>query len=421
MTGADERIALVTARDARGTDNDMPPLVAALRAAGAEPHEVDWDDTTVDWSSFDLALLRSTWDYFERLREFLAWVGKVAGQTRLLNPPDVIRWNTDKHYLADLERSGIPVVPSTFVEPGEDAEQALGPFLALHSRPPSAPSLTSGETDNPDFVVKPAIGAGSRDAQRHQPEQRMGAVAHVRRLLNAQRSVIMQPYLDSVDEHGETALLFFDGAFSHAIRKGPLLKRNEGPTAELYAKETISARSPLPSEMDVALRALAAIPFAKPLLYARVDLICGDDGSPRLLELELVEPSVFVDAVEVRLHEHAAFGVEQASYVLDSPHPLFRLIALRVARTRTDRGFDHEIRAVPFPACGGRCRKRVGVKCEKRSQCLFRIFARFDKRARYYRYAGAIEIREIVLVGVPADYVGWIEQPRLSICPLGPP
>jgi len=276
------RIALVTARAARGTDYDMPLLLAALRQAGAEAQEVDWDDDAIDWSRFDLALLRSTWDYFERLPEFLDWAACVAERTRLANPLPVVRWNTDKHYLAELARAGVSVVPSTFLEPDDDVAAILEVVLNTHP-------------DAPDFVVKPAVGAGSRDAQRRARDDRSGIVAHARRLLDARRSVLLQPYLDRVDEHGETALLFFDGVFSHAIRKGPLLKRGAGATTGLYAKETIEPRTPSSDELAVAQRALAAIPFEQPLLYARVDLIRDDDGSPRLLELELVEPSVFAE------------------------------------------------------------------------------------------------------------------------------
>ena len=279
------RIALVTARAARGTDYDMALLLDALRSTGADVHEVDWDDDAIDWSQFDLALLRSTWDYFERLPEFLDWAARVAERTRLANPLAVLRWNTDKHYLAELARAGVPVVPSTFLEPDDDVAAMLDVVLNAHP-------------DAHDFVVKPAVGAGSRDAQRHARDDCRDMIAHVRRLLDARRSVLLQPYLDRVDEHGETALLFFDGVFSHAIRKGPLLKRGEGATTGLYAKETITPRTPSPDELEVAQRALAAIPLAGPLLYARVDLIHDDDGSPRLLELELVEPSVFVAHAE---------------------------------------------------------------------------------------------------------------------------
>lgn len=283
MTSA--RIALITARAARGTDPDMAPLLDALGKAGADVREVDWDNDAIDWSQFELALLRSTWDYFERLPEFLDWAARVAERTRLLNPLPVLRWNTDKHYLAELARAGVPVVPSTFLEPDDDVAAILDVVLNTHS-------------DARDFVVKPAVGAGSRDAQRHPRDDRRGIVAHAQRLLDARRSVLLQPYLDRVDEHGETALLFFDGAFSHAIRKGPLLKRGEGPTTGLYAKETIEPRTPSADELAIAQRALAAIPLDGPLLYARVDLIHDDVGSPRLLELELVEPSVFVAHAE---------------------------------------------------------------------------------------------------------------------------
>ncbi|HEX5353180.1 MAG TPA: hypothetical protein VFW60_03795 [Rhodanobacteraceae bacterium] len=300
------RIALVTARAARGTDPDMPPLSAALREANAEACEVDWDDATVAWSRFDLALLRSSWDYCERLPEFLAWAELVSRQTRLLNPLDVIRWNTDKHYLADLASSGVPVVPSRFIEPGDDAGAAVDAALAAHPH-------------THDFVVKPAIGAGSRDAQRHARANRDAIVAHARRLLDARRSVLLQPYLEHVDDHGETALLFFDGAFSHAIRKGPLLTRDAEATTGLFAQETITPRDASPDELGVAQRALAAIPFDQPLLYARVDVIHDDDGSPRLLELELVEPSVFVDHAEGAAERFAEAILRRARARLTSP------------------------------------------------------------------------------------------------------
>ena len=274
-------IALITARAARGLDEDLPPLERALRDAGARVTIADWDDDAIEWPRFDLALLRSTWDYTQRVSEFLDWAHRVSERTRLLNPLAVLRWNTDKHYLAELSRAGVPVVPSAFIEPDDDAPAALSTFLDSH--PQSC-----------DFVVKPCVGAGSRDAQRHACEDREHAIAHVRRLLDARRSVLLQPYLHGVDEHGETALLFFDGECSHAIRKGPLLKRGEGSTQGLFAVEEITPRKASAQEIGIAQHALAVLPFARPLLYARVDLIRDDENSPRLLELELTEPSVFL-------------------------------------------------------------------------------------------------------------------------------
>jgi len=271
-------IALVTARPARGLDEDEPPLHLALQNAGCNVQIVEWDDSKVDWASFDAALLRSTWDYAERVSEFLAWVEHASRLTYILNPLPIVRWNTDKHYLAQLAGAGVATVPSTFVEPGEDARQAIEKFMAadVHA----------------EIVVKPAVGAGSRDAGRHRRSEVGAVVGHVRRLLDANRSVLLQPYLERVDRDGETALMFFDGRFSHAIRKGPLLRAGGPATTDLFAAETITSRVPCADEMRVAERAVAAVPFDTPL-YARVDLIRDDKGAPCLLELELTEPSLF--------------------------------------------------------------------------------------------------------------------------------
>ena len=185
------RIALVTARGALELDEDMPLLRAALRVEGAEVETPCWDDPGIDWKRFGSALLRSTWDYADRIDEFLAWCDRCAAGTHLVNPPEVIRWNTDKHYLADLARAGVPVVPSRFVEPGADARADLEAFLAG-----GASSLTIGVAcEFEEFVVKPAIGAGSRDAARYGRSEAGLALEHVHRLLAAGRSALLQPYL----------------------------------------------------------------------------------------------------------------------------------------------------------------------------------------------------------------------------------
>jgi glutathione synthase/RimK-type ligase-like ATP-grasp enzyme len=272
-------IALVTARAARGLDEDEPPLHLALQKAACEVQIAEWDDPKIDWATFDVALLRSAWDYAERVTEFLSWVERASGLTRVLNPLSVVRWNTDKHYLAQLAKAGIAVVPGTFVEPGDDPAQAIRQFLTEHGQA--------------EIVVKPAVGAGSRDAGRHRRANVTTAVAHVKRLLDDGRSVLLQPYLERVDRDGETALMFFEGRFSHAIRKGPLLPPGGSATTGLFAPETIAPRVPGNDEMRVAERVMAAIPFDPPL-YARVDLIRDDKGAPCLLELELTEPSLFL-------------------------------------------------------------------------------------------------------------------------------
>ncbi len=265
------KIALATAIAALSLDEDMAPLREACAEAGIETQVLAWDDPTVGWSRFDAVLLRSTWDYIDRLPEFLAWSERVAAQTRLWNPPEVVRWNTDKRYLGELAARGVPVIESFFLAPGDD--------------PAALPDLE-------EFVVKPTVGAGSRDTQRYLRADRAAAIAHARRLLEAERHVLVQPYLRGVDEQGETALLFFDGQFSHAIRKAPLLQRGQGPTRALFAAEKIQSRTPSAAEHEVAAKVLAALPFATPV-YARVDLLPSPDG-PQLLELELTEPSVFL-------------------------------------------------------------------------------------------------------------------------------
>ncbi len=266
------RIALVSAAEAHARDEDEAPLTAALEALGLSVATPDWDDTTVDWSQFEIALIRATWDYTTRLVEFLAWARRTADQTRLLNPPDLVQWNTDKRYMADLEAADVPIIPSAFFPPGEAAR-----FPA------------SGE-----FVVKPSVGAGSRGARRFAATATETAQRHARSLQDGGFVVLVQPYLASVDSRGETALLYYDGVFSHAVRKGPLLQMESAEVPGLFAPEKISARPASVAELEIGAAVLAAIPGGVPL-YARVDLIESASGTPQLLELELTEPSMFFD------------------------------------------------------------------------------------------------------------------------------
>jgi len=283
-------IALVSAREALPLDEDMPPLVAALESKGAVVETPVWDDGGIDWTRYDVAVLRSTWDYVDRIEEFLAWAQRCDRATRLLNPPDVVRWNTDKHYLAHLDRRGVAVVPTRFVEPGADVDAEFAAFLA------GGPgSVGAGmPVDFTDFVVKPSIGAGSRDAARYRRGEAAAGLSHLRRLVaDERRSAMLQPYLDRVDDQGETALLHFAGEYSHAIRKGPLLRAGSGLVQGLFAPEQITPREPDNAERRVAAAACAALPFDMPL-YVRVDLIRDRAGHPAVLEVEMTEPSVFL-------------------------------------------------------------------------------------------------------------------------------
>jgi len=276
-------LALITAIAATGHDDDLAPLLQACADAGIRARAVAWDDATVSWNRYDAALLCSPWDYTERLPEFLAWCERVDTTTLLLNPLHVIRWNTDKHYLGDLTAMDVPVVPTQFVEVDAEPLEALQAFLAAHPAE--------------ELVVKPTVSAGARDTQRYARTQEFAASNHVARLLDAGRSVMLQPYLRAVDSRGETALIYFDGQFSHAIRKGALLQADTPAAPIPYANGQISACDADPQERALAEQTLDAVQrllhLDEPLTYARVDLICDDDGSPRLLELELTEPSLF--------------------------------------------------------------------------------------------------------------------------------
>ncbi|MEU3457439.1 hypothetical protein ABZ671_28120 [Micromonospora sp. NPDC006766] len=277
-TRGEPRVALVTCSALPDLDPDDRLVLAPLAARGVAVEAAIWDDPAVDWSGYDLVVLRSPWDYALRRDEFVVWAQKVP---RLVNPADVVAWNTDKRYLAELSAAGVPTVPTVWVEPGDTW----------------APPTGSGE-----YVIKPAVSAGSQDTGRYDladPGHRELATAHVRRLTAAGRVAMIQPYLSAVDTAGETALLFFAGpdglAFSHAIRKGPMLTGPDLGVAELYKQEQIDPRTAGPDQLAVAQRTLAAVPGGPgQLLYARVDLIPGPDGAPVLVELELTEPSLFL-------------------------------------------------------------------------------------------------------------------------------
>jgi glutathione synthase/RimK-type ligase-like ATP-grasp enzyme len=266
-----DRLAWVTARAARGRDDDEPPALAALAAAGVRVDVVDWDDPAVPWDAYDRAVLRSTWDYPERLAEFLAWLDRAGAAVDLRNPPAVVRWNVDKHHLAELAAAGLPVVPTAFVEPG------------------GAPVLPDGE-----LVVKPAVGAGSRDAASYGPDQRDAAAAHVARLHARGASAMVQPLLASVARDGEWPLVFLGGAYSHAASKRVTLPR-AGLVDDLFAAERTGPHEPDPEQLAVAGAAVALVAerFGPPD-YARIDLVRDDAGRPCVLEVELVEPSLFL-------------------------------------------------------------------------------------------------------------------------------
>ena len=308
MSGLMPSVALVsTDPEFVGHDDiDLLPLRSALEAVGLDVAVPSWRDRTVDWSGFDLAIMRSPWDYAERLPEFLVWLDRASVATRILNPPEIIRWNLDKRYLAELDARGVRVVESHFCTTADEIDAALA------------------VVDSARVVVKPSVSAGSRDTglfDRADPR----AAALATHIIAIGKTAMIQPAIDSVERVGERALVHFDGSFSHALAKGPILNLGGEFLGGVYT-ERIDAVEATPAELALAGQAMSAMRTlflergideseATPL-YARLDLVQADDG-PALLEAELFEPSYFVHtapaseqrfaaAVLARLHAHAA-------------------------------------------------------------------------------------------------------------------
>lgn len=256
-----QRIAVATCTAWPELDDDGPELLAALAAEGLDVDVRAWDSDT-DWTAYDLVVIRTTWDYWDRHEEYLAWTRSVP---RLANPAEVVAWNTDKSYLRKLQAAGIPIVPTTWIEPGE-----------AFAVPQHA------------FVVKPSVSAGARDTAAYVAGDE-SAVAHVADLHSKGKTVMVQPYLEEVDTAGETAVLLFDGQVSHGARKSAVLEIGAGEA--VLGSWSMTAREPSPAEKELAQRVVeVAQSWGQDLLYARVDLLPG----PVVIELEVTEPSLFL-------------------------------------------------------------------------------------------------------------------------------
>jgi len=263
-------VVLVTCAAMPDGDPDDDPLRDALTAAGLTWTQVAWDDDAFDWRTTRVALLRTPWDYYLRPAEFVAWGQSAGADTRLHNSAQLLRWNYDKRYLQALRSAGIPVVPTAWIENGATAD--LDTMLRAHAWE--------------DAVVKPVISADAWHTQRIQlgepPAQPLPELP-----------MMAQPYLESVETHGERCHVFINGGapggdpFSHVVRKNtPLLPR-----------ETEADASPADApDLALARRVLEHIPGD--WLYARADTMRGADGTPLLSELEVMEPTLFFTCAE---------------------------------------------------------------------------------------------------------------------------
>jgi hypothetical protein len=275
-------IATYSGRPEQFADDDV--LAGILRERGLEVEQPNWDDAETDWDSFDLVVARTPWDYTARLDEFLAWTDRVG--ERLENPPAVIRWNSDKRYLADLAASGVPTVETTYVGPGD-----------------SVPAVER------EIVVKPSVSAGARDSGRFSPASAAAAVELIERITGGGRTAMVQPYVSGVEERGETAVVLVAGEVSHVLRKGAILAPDEvapmrvgdplGVAEVMYDPDLVVPGEADASEIELAMRTRVAVRerFGVVPLIMRVDMLTGDEGEPVLLELEAIEPHLYFDQI----------------------------------------------------------------------------------------------------------------------------
>lgn len=264
------RIALVTGARMPKPDPESHLLVAALAELGIAADVLPWDSAT-DWAAYPLVVVRTPWEYFARLDAFLAWCARVETATRLVNPRAIVAWNSHKGYLRELAARGLPVVPTLWLERGS---------------PDGAARLAAATW--PQVVVKPAVSIGAIGTRLDAPGA-AGCRAHVEALLT-EGDVMVQPYLPGIAESGEVSLIFFAGRFSHAIRKRP--KAGDYRVQDLYGG-TVETCQPAADEIELAGTALQLTPV--PTTYARVDLV-RHDGRPLIMELELIEPELFLGA-----------------------------------------------------------------------------------------------------------------------------
>ncbi len=247
-------------------------LQAALARHGISSVRIDWASPDVDWSQFRCAVFRTTWDYFERQSEFTAWLNRIRGQTQLCNDAALIDWNMDKHYLADLEAKGIPIVPSRFIERGST--------VTLHE--------LLDESGWDEAVLKPCISGAARHTYRVNRESATSLEPVVRQLLSDE-SLILQPLQQSVLRDGEDTLMFFNGCVTHAVRKVP--KLGDFRVQDDYGG-TVHPHEPSAAQIEFAQRVLAACPSAP--AYGRVDLVRDNHGKLAVMELELIEPELWL-------------------------------------------------------------------------------------------------------------------------------
>lgn len=265
------RVAIVTCARLPEPDPDEQLILERLNQAGLEAQLLSWDDPSSDPAGFDLCVLHSTWNYYRTPEQFGVWIERTAARTRLINPPPVVRWNLHKRYLAELERAGLPIVPTEFCDRGSERRlQAI-----VRDRGWS------------EVVIKPCISAASFMTRRFRADEIGAGQAFLRQLLSTHDAMV-QPYFARVETGGERAAIWLDGDATHAVEKR---RRFAGDDERIGVCQGVTA-----TERELLAAALSCVPGA--VHYARLDTLLDDDGQPRIGELELIEPSLFLAGCE---------------------------------------------------------------------------------------------------------------------------
>lgn len=264
-------VALVTSAALPGLYPDDRHLLHALRATGLDAQPVVWEDPHQNWAEPRLAVIRSTWDYAFRRDQFVAWAERAATRTTLWNSARMVRWNTHKSYLCDLAERGVSVVPTVVLRAG--SRVVLEQVLEQHGWH--------------DAILKAAVAQSGRYAMMVSRERRAAGQAHLERL-RPYEDMLVQPYIPSVVTKGELSLVFVDGEFTHAVRK-------RAPAGDFRVHDDYGGSVELdePSGRELATARAAIAAAGESLHYARVDLVAGPDGTPMIMEFEVIEPELF--------------------------------------------------------------------------------------------------------------------------------
>ncbi len=233
-TGRRPRVAVAAPPAYPQLEADWPLLRAALATVGIDARTVVWSDPAADWTAFDIVVANGVWDYIHHVDAFVRWTRQVGARpgAHVVNAPATLRWNLDKRYLRHLEAAGVPVVPTTWIEPGTPAERV---------------ALPGGEV-----VVKPSVSCGGFSTARYGVHERAAARAHVASLTASGRTAMLQPYQAAVDGEGETGLVFLGGVFSHAVHKAPMIRRGAGPRDDLVENQVVTASVATGAQLDLA-------------------------------------------------------------------------------------------------------------------------------------------------------------------------